>query len=46
MTRFEDLPYRPGIPAVAVNHEDGRALISAGDRVEDIWPVSARGAFY
>jgi N-acetylated-alpha-linked acidic dipeptidase len=24
----EDLPYKPGIPAVAVNHEDGKALIA------------------
>ena len=29
---LEDLPHRPGIPSVAVNNEDGRALIALAEK--------------
>jgi len=29
---LEDLPYKPGIPAVAVNNEDGKALIALAEK--------------
>ena len=41
----EDLPYKPGIPSVAVNNDDGKALIALaakGGSADASSPISRR----